>query len=331
MAEATILAAARRDLATGVKASLALVALGAVVLGFNWKYVYNFAAGPAPFSAALAAAPGAREFVTAQGTLVPTGWAQDSTVRLLRGLVETKSTTARYLAMVVDGRLLVVKAPVDFAGQTVAGRLVALPAAIQATIPPSYAAYPWMVDATIGYRWDFNLFVPAAALVFVLGVVLFANALWRSGGVERHPMIARLAASGTPLTVVDRLETELRAAPAADRVGPFVVTRSALVAIEPSLIIAPFQDLVGAGVKTTSGKSGDRHSLMLWLRGRRFPESINLELARAQAVVDRISARAPYAVVDDAAAFDRRWAGDRAACERDAAAARRDAAKSPSS
>src|SRR5437016_5050630 len=246
MADSPILVAARRDLKGGVQGSLALVVIAAIVLGINWKYVYNAAAGPFPFTAAVAAAPGPREFVVAKGTLVPTGWAQESTVRLLRGLVETKSTSARYLAMRVDGKLLVVKVPVDFAGDMVVGRLVALPTAIQATIPADYAPSPWMIDATIGYRADFNLFVPLAALLFAVGLALVANSLRRVGKVERHPMIAPLAASGDPERAALKLDGEMRAAAAVDRVGPFVMTPDAIVALDPQLVIVPNADLVGA-------------------------------------------------------------------------------------
>ena len=319
MTNSTILTAAETDHATGIKASIALVVVCALVLGFNWKYVYNFVDGPVPFTAALASSPGAHEFVTVHGTLVPTGWAQESTLRLLRGVVESKTTTAQYLAMLVEGRLLIVKVPVDFAGQTVEGRLVPLPAAIQGGIGSGFKPYPWMIDAVTGYRWDFNLFVLAAALVFPVAIMLLGSLIWQARDVTRHRMIARLTSLGSPLDVVQQLDAEMRAAAAADRIGPVVVTPSAIVSLEPSLVIVPLRELAGVGIKTTSGKSGDRHALMFWVCGRVLTESVNVELAHARAVLDRIAVRRPRAIVNDVAGFGRRWGRDRAACERDAA------------
>src|SRR5207249_11282284 len=114
-----------------------------------------------------------REFVRAEGPLASTGWAQETTIRLLRGVVETKDTSARYLAMTTKGHILIVKAPVDFAGQIVEGRLVPLPEAIRTSFGGA-EVYPWMLDAHIGYRWDFNIFVPAAVGLLALAMAMSA-------------------------------------------------------------------------------------------------------------------------------------------------------------
>ena len=49
MFDSRILTAAKRDLAAGVQRSLMLPAIVAIVFGINWKYLYNFAAGPFSF------------------------------------------------------------------------------------------------------------------------------------------------------------------------------------------------------------------------------------------------------------------------------------------
>ena len=61
MQRGSILEAARRDTSGGLMAGAILVGLCAAVLGMNWKYVYNFAAGPVPFTAAVSAVPGPHE------------------------------------------------------------------------------------------------------------------------------------------------------------------------------------------------------------------------------------------------------------------------------
>lgn len=301
MPDNVILKAARTDLRSAVFLCCVLLVVSGAVLGLNWKYVLNFATGPQPFSASLAASPGAREFVTARGALVPTGWAQQTTVKLLRGLVSSESTSAEYLAMRIEDRLLVVKVPPDFSGEEVSGRLVPLPATIQAAIGESLSPYPWMIDGSIGYRWSFNLFVMLAGPIFTLSLPLLLFFLWRSANVERHPMIARLATLGPPLEVTRTLDGEWAAATASDRAGGVAVTPTAVIALEPVLVIAPIRDLLNATIKVTTTNSGPRHDLLLSLRGRATPDAITMERVHAMKVLDRIAHHAPKVVTAPAA------------------------------
>jgi hypothetical protein len=326
MTPGTILQAARREASSTLTAGLVVAGLAAAVLAFNWKYVYNFVAGPFAIAEidASAAAP-AREFARAEGPLASTGWAQETTVRLFRGVVETKDTSARYLAMTTNGRILIVKAPVDFAGQVVNGRLVPLPEAIRTSLGGA-AAYPWMLDAHIAYRWDFNIFVPAAVGLLALALVMSAVSAWRSGNVLRHPAIAALARFGDPLKVVNAIEHEIAAAGVAARVGSVAVSNGWIVAIDPSVKIVAIRDLIGICVETAMKKTGGRmtpqRAIRFWARARLLSDTIAVSEPEAQTVLDRIRAVAPWAVVGDPEAFDRRWKQDRAACERDADARR---------
>jgi hypothetical protein len=67
-----------------VRVTAAFVLVLAAVLAFNWKYLYNWAAGPVHFDAQIAAAPGAHEFVRVEGTLMPSRLVQESTLRRVR-------------------------------------------------------------------------------------------------------------------------------------------------------------------------------------------------------------------------------------------------------
>jgi hypothetical protein len=116
MRRGAILEAVKKENRNSVIAVTILAALLAAVLAFNWKYMYNWAAGPFRFDAALAAAPGAREFVRAEGPLLPTGMAQETTFRLFKGAVETKSISASYMAMLAGDRFLMVKVKPEFSG-----------------------------------------------------------------------------------------------------------------------------------------------------------------------------------------------------------------------
>lgn len=301
MPDNQILNAARRDQKNLIYMCIGALVLSGVVLGINWKYVYNAVSGPQPFTAELSAAPGAREWVSAHGTLIPTGWAQQSTVKLLKGLVSTESTTARYLAMLVDGRLLIVKAEPEFAGQDVSGRLEALPASIQSSLGSSLQPYPWMIDASSGYRWNPNLFVMIAAPLAALSLILLPFFVWSMRNVENHTMIKRLASLGSPIEVSHTLARELFNAPAADRVAGATVTPSAVVSLTPLLTIVPLRDLTSAALKTTTTKSGTKHEVTLTLRGNSIPDRIECSLADAQRLMARIAQRAPNAVIAPAA------------------------------
>src|SRR5438309_11822468 len=103
----TILTSARRDLSNSIKGAIALAVICAIVFGFNWRYVYNFVAGPFPFDrfdAGIASPSITRAFVRGEGPMLAAGWAEESTVGLLRGLVDRQCTSSQFLAMRVDRR-----------------------------------------------------------------------------------------------------------------------------------------------------------------------------------------------------------------------------------
>jgi hypothetical protein len=59
---------------------------------------------------------------------------QETTFRLFRGAVETKSISANYMAMLAGDRFLMVKVKPEFSGKVVEGRLVPLPESIRASL-----------------------------------------------------------------------------------------------------------------------------------------------------------------------------------------------------
>ena len=226
MKRGEILSAVRRDNRTSVVAALVLTAILGAVLLLNWKYLYNWARGPFAFDAALAAAPGHREFVRAEGPLLPTGLVQETTFRLFRGAVENKSVSATYMAMLTAERILVVKVPPEFSGRVVLGRLVALPEAVRAQLPsdsagasgaPGRGFYPYLLEQRGYGLLDANIFVIVAVPLFVLSLPLLAWVAWKSARVERHDSMKRLARLGPLASVVGRVEAALVAA---GRCGP---------------------------------------------------------------------------------------------------------------
>ena len=322
MEPGTLLAAAKRDTKAGVTAALVFVVLCAGVLALNWKYVYNFVAGPVPFSGALAADPGPREWVRVDGPLIKTGLVEERTLRLFRGLAESKSTSANYLGRIVDGKLLIVKVEPEFSGSVAEGRLQPLPEVIRADVGAD-AVHPWLVDATTGYRWDFNLFVMIAGPLLPLALIALAYTARQAGNVEKHSALARLKPLGTPQRVLQQIETDLKMAGPQARVGQIWMAPKWLVATEPFLTIVPAQDLIGIGSQTKTTKSGAEYNILVWERQAPLEHSITVSEADAGAAMTRASATFPWAVVNDIAAYQKRWVLDRDACQREADARRK--------
>ena len=268
MKRGEILSAVRRDNRTSVVAAVVLTAILGGVLLLNWKYLYNWALGPFAFDAALAAAPGPREFVRAEGPLLPTGLVQETTLRLFRGAVENKSVSASYMAMLTADRILVVKVTPDFSGRVVLGRLVPLPETVRAQLTSDTAGasgdsgrrfYPYLLEQR-DYGWlDANIFVIVGVPLFILALPLLAWVAWKSARV----------------------------------------------------------------VSKSGGRVETKHSLHFWARGEMLSETLEVSAAEAQAVLEAAARAMPWATVEDAALFEKRWAQDRAACAREADERRR--------
>jgi hypothetical protein len=314
MRHGAILEAARRDSRDLLTAALVVFVLCAGVVALNWKYVYNWLAGPFPFDQHLSDSPGAREFVHVEGPALPTGIVQETTLRLLHGLTETKSVSARYLAMLAGDRILVVKVPPEFSGTVVEGRLVALPEAVRQSFG-AVTPHPWMVDAHIGYRWDFNLFVLVAGPLLPFALLLVGFAAWRATSPQKHPAIARLESTGPPLQVVQQMEGEMASGGRTARAGPLWISPSWIVALAPSLHIHRVADIIGVGHQTTTKKSGPQHALRFWTRDKLFSDDLDVPEGDARLALEGVRSRFPGLVVDDAPGFERRWQSDRKVVE----------------
>src|SRR5206468_8957503 len=109
---------------------------------------------------------------------------------------------------------------------------------------------------------------------------------------------------------------------AAARVDPLAISSGWIVATDPSVKIVAIRDLIGIGVETAMKKSAGRltpqHTIRFWVRARLLSDTIDVSEPEARAVLERMRVVAPWAIIADAPAFERRWKQDRAACERDA-------------
>jgi len=171
-----------------------------------------------------------------------------------------------------------------------------------------------------GHRSSPNLLVLIAAPLVPLSLIFLGYACWAAGTLERHTAFAALKHLGPPSDLAFRIERELIVAGRGARVGPFAITASWVVTIDPKLRLYPIDDLMGLGHEMIVKKSGattvERHVLRVWVRGRPLYETIDVTEPDARGVLARIATRCPWAVVDDIAAFERRWRSDREECER---------------
>lgn len=381
MVQGTILKKARSDNRFMLGFFVVLVLLSGAAFWWQSKFIYNFVAGPAPFTKTLAAAPGMREFVRAEGALVSTGskeatiwrWAPRRGVAGAiakasgRSLAESETITANFMAMMIDGGVLVVKVSPDFSGRVVEGKLVPLPEEFRSAgrsladaegdadgaAPGAEGAaatgaetdaeggaaaapaliHPQMIDATQGYR-ELNLIALAAVIMLPLSLAGLVWAARAAGDVTRHPAIARVAKKGPYMALIPRIERELAAAGEQGHIGPLWIGPNWIVTLSSTLNIFPVADIVGIGHESTSKKATDKtttvtHKVVVWLRDEVLDYTVDVTDGEVRRAMPLLAALHPSLVVDDVALLRKRWSSDREECVREMAARRAAAAAAP--
>lgn len=294
MKDGVILRAARDSAKSTVNLAIVFIVLCLIVLGFNWRYVYNLFSGPVPLTGALATNPGAREFVTVEGKLIPTGATQQTTLKF-KGLKIDESKSADYMMLALDGRFVVVKVPANFTGNTVQGRLEELPEELKST--PLF--YPWMV-VEIDYRIHTNLFVWLTALVLPLALLLLAFGLWRVAKPENTWAIRRLKSYGSPHLVMAAIDAELSAQGCPGRVLPITFAPSWVIVWEPCLVIFPRNEIAGITlerrVKASDSKTTVKHVINFKVKGRNLAAEVEVKEADAARVMQYVREQYPDTV-----------------------------------
>jgi len=315
MRSGTIVDAARSDNRFMVWASALLVTACVVVLAVHARYIYNWVAGPFTADAALLDDPGWRRFVQADGELEHSGVVEETTKRLGHVVEVSREETAEYFVMHVADRSLLVKVPRDFSGHAVAGRLVEVPERVRALVGSDPKQSSWMIDAEHSYRGAWNLPLVLALLLVVPSVWWLVRAVRRARSVLNHRELAALAAHGVPDDVIAQIEREMASLGDAAHVGPYWISPSWLVKPKPLLMIVHASDVSGVAARTRKVKSGDKHEVLLWRRGRASNDDTAMAQTETAAVVARIATCMPWATVPDPDAFARRWKDDQSAQE----------------
>jgi hypothetical protein len=318
MMPGTIVAAARRDNAVVVRYAGALVAACLIVGIVHYRYLYNLIAGPIPLVAALANDPGEREFVHIEGTVTATGVVEETVTKHFHILVTHREETAEYMVTELDGRPLIVKVPVEFSGTAIEGKLVPLIPELARLVASTPAPYPNLLDATEPYRRP-SWWLIVAALVLIPALLWLRGALRRTrGGIERHPEIVALAKLGPPHQLIEQIERDMTAAGHVAQVGKLWITPSWLVSFD-TLILCRAQDVIGVGVELVNKDASNRtlkYVVKVWRRDTWYAATSMVDAPTARATMRRVVECMPWAVVDDAPGFGRRWKADQAGEER---------------
>jgi hypothetical protein len=134
-----------------------------------------------------------------------------------------------------------------------------------------------------------------------------------------------LSRRGPFQTVVGRVESALAAAGPKAKVGPLWITRDWVVSLGSSVLVYPAEDLVGAGLKTSTTKSGPKHALHFWPKSQMLVDTLEVSADEARAVLGALAERMPWTLEDDVAVFEKRWSDDRDGCATETEQRRRDA------
>ena len=178
-----------------------------------------------------------RDFASVQGSkTVSTGIAAiERTTR--NGTVESEKTTGEYMAMMLDGHILIVKAHPSAVDAKYIGRLVPLPDDVKAGIFSNMGdrdleanTLPVMLDASEEYdEGGLVLGGLAAVVLLVLGLVSLFLAKRRRESPEKHPLCKALEQYGSLYTVVPQIDGEAVAQSSLHLIGGVTITQNWLV------------------------------------------------------------------------------------------------------
>lgn len=285
-----------------------LIGVG-IFVALNWRYAYNFAAGPFPADKDLLASiidpdKPLRYFFSVSG---------DKSFE--SGLTEVEreantgreSTKAQYLVLAMGDKLLIIKASPGKSGQRFDGGLAQLPSDVRSQVeapvveqyPESLHMFlPTMLDAT-GFRDDgFWALVVCVPLVGI--AIWYLRIAWmRRQQPSRHPIVAWLSSFGDLDQLVPTIDAELLGA---TKIGKVTTTASWIFAPTTfGLKLARIDRLTWAYEKVTRHShnfipTGKTYAAILWDRSGRAIE-IDGRTKRVEQILKTVLDRAPWVVI----------------------------------
>ena len=253
-------------------ANLGLVLVPLAIGVSTARYWSNFAAGPLKIDRQSLIAiknPEAadRYFVTVKGDKsIDTGLEQITQRKSkYSGTVTSQKVSAKFAALVIDQKFLIVKATAEHAGNVeFTGELTPVSSEVQQqVINDAVSKNPKMKEAFLPFMLEETDFRTSGYFGLALGLPCILLGLWnlkkvggRWGKPEQHPIAKALSAKGDASMVASQVEHELQSG-ANDALGNTKITRSWL--FQPSffggLSALPLDSLVWAYKKVTTRRT----------------------------------------------------------------------------
>lgn len=196
------------------------MAAGALIAAANVRYIRNFLSGPYALSAAEVGAIGdvttaPRYFARIEGTDALDTGIQQVEVRTQHGREVGRSVSARFFALAVGGRFLIVKTSSGPA-KVVEGHLAPMPAELDQRLFSTAEMralrtrfYPYYLD-TASFRVAGYWGIAIGSVLLVLLLATAVPAWRRLKDPSTHPAVARVAGWGDPISMAVEIEREHR-------------------------------------------------------------------------------------------------------------------------
>jgi hypothetical protein len=322
LVHSTIRRSNRNQLILCVAGALLLVGLAAL----NTRYFYNFFFGP--FSVdrqALLATTDAgalrQYFVKISGDRVLDTGAQEVSRNTKSG---SETVTASFMALLLDDRFLIVKAPDDKKTTDFTGYLEAMPSDVRTEIVSDIEReVPDVKGAFLPYMLNTESFRQAGYIGLGLGIPLFGLCLWglartirRSNDPSVHPIMRALGRFGPPDYVAGQIDAEMLAAN--PKAGGVSLTPNWLVhAGSATLSATRIEDVVWAYKQVTQHRTngiptGKTYAAQIWDR-----HGVCITVTGKEPVVNQaleaVAQRVPWVLAGYSPELEKTWKQNRAA------------------
>jgi hypothetical protein len=305
-------------------AVVVLLLIGLAAL--NVRYLYNFFAGPLTIDRETLLAtedPGAlqRYWVNVEGDdVADTGYQQVSR----NTKTGSETVTGAYMALLVDQRILLVKAQDDANITTFTGYLEPLPSDIRSdVIGDMEREAPKLRGAFLPYMLNTASFRNGGYVALAIGIPLFGlcvfgiiRALRRSSDPLAHPIMRALSRFGQPADIAGQIDAELQAEHT--KVDRLHLTPNWLVQASPSSLAATrIDDIVWAYKQVTQRRvngvpAGKTYTAQIWDR-----HGVCITVASSEAFVNQTieaaARRAPWMLAGYDSELEKAWKSNRAA------------------
>jgi hypothetical protein len=290
-----------------------------VATAAGWRYLYNFFRGPFPTDPFQLLAVNDPDTLKQYFVTIPA----DEAVNTGGSEEEDGQTKARFLAVVVGHRFLLVKAPLndqkEFSGELtpiseeVRSKIVAPSEASQEGLQGSFL--PVMLNASDSFRsagyWGLGL-----GLFFAVIAVAVLRSNYSSDPAN-HPITLRLQKMGPGLELAANIDQEMNSGQVLKFGSSAMLTPSWLLSPGTfSLKVLRLQDLVWFYKKVTTHRvnfvpTGKTYSVVLWDRSKTtFLIGMGRKEEAGNALLQELVRRAPWALAGYSADLQKLWVED---------------------